>query len=274
MAPDPALTPRVAKIAEGIHVRLAVDNIAWIDLGDGILVIDALEQPELEEEVFAAIASTAGAGAGVAEKPVRYVLNTHGHYDHTALNEAFVRRWQAQVISQPSAALPKEGRWFEGPRRKVLMQPLPGCHTAEDCIVWAPGEVGGAGPGERILFVGDIFGWGLIPSTRLDDKTARVLVAGYERLIAMDPAVVVPGHGPLCGPAELKRWIVYFRWLVGQVLAAVAAGKSESDIRAAVRPPDDMKSWWRFAKWKHEDSVTRVMAAVRNERLTAVPRNE
>jgi cyclase len=261
MAPDPALTPHVAKIAEGIYVRLAVDNLAWIDLGDCLLVIDALEEAHLEAEVFAAIASTAAPGE--PPKPVRYVLNTHGHYDHVALNEAFVRRWNAQVIVQPSAALPQEGRWFEGPMRKVLMQPFPGCHTAEDCIIWAPGE--------RVLFTGDIFGWGLIPSTRLDDKTARLLVESYQRLIAFDPAVVVPGHGPTCGRAELARWIEYFRWLVGRVLAAAAAGKNEAEIRAEVRPPDDMKSWWRFAKWKHEDSVTRVMAAIRNQRLTAVP---
>jgi glyoxylase-like metal-dependent hydrolase (beta-lactamase superfamily II) len=255
MKNDPALTPRVAKIAEGLFVRLAVDNIAWIDLGDGLLVVDALEQPELEEEVLAAIASTAG------ERPVRYVLNTHGHHDHVALNEAFRRRWGAQIVCQPAARLPKEGRWFQGPRRKVLMQPMGGCHTAEDCVVWSPQD--------RALFVGDIFGWGLIPSTRLDDRTARLLVETYEKLIAFDPQAVIPGHGPLCGKAELARWVEYFRWLKDQAARACAAGRSGAEVRRAVAPPADMKTWWRFLDWKHEDSVSRVLSAVRSGRLKA-----
>jgi cyclase len=257
MERDPALTPRVVTVADGIHIRLAVDNMAWIDLGDSALVVDALEQPELEGEVFAAIAATLG------PTPVRWVLNTHSHDDHTALNEAFRRRWDAKIVSQPAADLPKEGRWFEGTRRKVLMQPFPGCHTAEDCIVWAPAK--------RVLFVGDIFGWGLVPSTRLDDRMASFLVESYQRLIAMDPRVVVPGHGPVCGRGELQRWTEYFRWLVEGVLAATASGGDDATIRAAVAPPDDMKGWWRFLDWKHEDSVSRVMSAVRNGRLTAAP---
>ena len=262
MENDPALTPRVAKIADGIFVRLAVDNIAWIDLGDGLLVVDALEQPELEAEVFAAIAKTA---AGGSEKPVRFVLNTHGHYDHVALNEAFLRRWGAEIVCQPAAKLPPEGRWFGGPRRKVLMQPMGGCHTAEDCIVWSPAD--------RALFVGDIFGWGLVPSTRLDDETARLLVGTHRKLIAFDPLVVIPGHGPLCGKGELARWVEYFRGLVEAALRASAAGKGDADardaqVRKGLGPPEDMKTWWRFLDWKHEDSVTRVMSAVRSGRLS------
>ena len=258
MKNDPALTPRVAKIAEGLFVRLAVDNIAWIDLGDGLLVVDALEQPELEGEVFAAIARTAGGGSG--EKGVRFVLNTHGHYDHVALNEAFRRRWGAEVVCQPAAKLPKEGRWFAGPRRKVLMQPMGGCHTEEDCIVWSPQD--------RVLFAGDIFGWGLVPSTGLDDRTACLLVETYRKLIALGPSVVIPGHGPLCGSAELARWVEYFRGLIEKALRASAAGSSDAQVRNLLAPPEDMKSWWRFLDWKHEDSVTRVMSAVRSGRLS------
>lgn len=268
MENDPALTPRVERIAEGVFVRLAVDNMAWIDLGDSAVVVDALEQPELEGEVFAAIESTwRGQDARDTDSTtfggVRYVLNTHGHYDHVALNDAFRRRWGAEVIGQPAAGLPPQGRWFEGPRRKLLMLPLPGCHTQEDCVVWLPED--------KVLFVGDIFGWGLVPATRLDDKVARLLVAAYERLIAFGPKVVVPGHGPLCGEKELRRWVEYFRWLVAQVVRARAEGLDDARTRQAAAPPDDMKHWWRFLDWKHEDSLTRTMAAVRSGRLKCVP---
>ena len=247
---DPAETPEVKTIADGVHVRVAVDNIAWVDMGEYVLVVDALEQPELAEEVFAAIAAT------VPGKPVRYVINTHSHYDHVALNEAFIKRFHADIISQATASIPAEGRWFEGSRRRALMLPMPGCHTDEDCIVWIPGD--------RVLFVGDIFGWGLVPLVRnLRKDTARLLVATYTRLMEFDALAVIPGHGPLCTSEHLKRWVEYFGWLVEEVSEACSSGKKDSDIMRSVMPPEDMKTWWRFTQWKHEDSLSKVLKAVR-----------
>jgi glyoxylase-like metal-dependent hydrolase (beta-lactamase superfamily II) len=237
-------------VGDGFYVRQAVDNIAWIDLGDCGLVVDALEQPELEGEVFRAIASTLG------EKPVRYLLNTHTHYDHVALNRAFQRRWGTEIVNQSTSRIGRDGRWFQGPRRKVQMLPMPGCHTDEDCVVWVPED--------RALFVGDIFGWGLIPlSAGLNARTARLLVDTHQRLIAFDAAVVIPGHGPVCSTAELRRWVEYFRWLHEQVSRACQAGKSDSQIAREVAPPADMQTWWRFLLWKHEDSLGKVIQAVR-----------
>ena len=70
MTADPAETPTIVTVADGLFVRQAVDSMGWIDLGEYAVVVDALEQPELEEEVFETIASTIG------DRPIRYVLNT------------------------------------------------------------------------------------------------------------------------------------------------------------------------------------------------------
>ena len=251
---DPVEEARLVSVAEGFYVRVAVDNIAWIDLGGAALVVDALEQAHLAGEVFDAIDATLGS------MPVRWVLNTHTHGDHTALNEAFRRRG-AEIVNQRTAPLGAEGRWFEGPRRRVHMFPTPGCHTAEDCCVWAPGE--------KALFVGDIFGWGLIPlSAALNEESFRLLTDTYARLIGFEAATVVPGHGPVCTTAELTRQVEYYRWLIEQAAAAVAAGKSDSQIVADVAGPADMTGWWRFEQWKHADSLAKVLAAVRAGRLT------
>jgi cyclase len=250
MATDPADTPKMVTVGEGFHVRQAVDNIAWIDLGEYALVVDALEQPELEKEVFAAIRSTLG------EQPVRYLLNTHTHGDHTALNAAFQRRFGTEIVNLRTGRIPPEGRWFEGPRRRVLMLPLPGCHTGEDCVVWVPQD--------KALFVGDIFGWGLINLSRpLNDETARLLTDTYGRMIEFEAAVVIPGHGPLCTTAELKRFVEYLHWLAWQVAQARAAGSSDAQIMQETAPPEDMKTWWRFLAWKHEDSLGKVLRAAR-----------
>jgi len=253
MVTDPD-TPKLITVAEGFCVRQEVDNIAWIDLGGCAVVVDALEHAELEGEVLGLIARTLG------DAPVRYVLNTHTHYDHTALNEAFRRRG-AEIVNQGTASIPPDGRWFEGTKRKVLMLPLPGCHTDEDCVVRVEPE--GA------LFTGDIFGWGLIPSGGLDDAMADRLLETYRRMIDFGAETVVPGHGPLCATAELKRWVEYFRWLRRQVGAAIAAGKGDREIRKQLPPPDDMRHWWRFLDWKHEDSLGKVLGAVRSGALSA-----
>lgn len=254
MTADPAETPTIVTVGEGFQVRQAVDNIAWIDLGGYAVVVDALEQPHLADEVFEAI------GAALGETPVRYVLNTHTHGDHVALNGAFQRRYGAEIINHRTSPVGPEGRWFEGPRRRVQMLHMPGCHTAEDCVVWVPAD--------RALFVGDIFGWGLIElSAALTRQTAALLVETHRRLIDFDAAVVIPGHGPVCTTAELQRWIEYFQWLQDRCRDACAADKADAEITAEIAPPDDMTGWWRFVQWKHADSLGKVLRAVRNGAL-------
>ena len=245
---DPCETAKIIPVADGLFVRQAVDNMAWMDLGDYAVVVDALEQGELEGEVFAAIRKTMG------DKKVRYVLNTHTHYDHVALNGAFQNRYGAEIVNAETRRIADDGVWFEGPRRRVLLLPMPLCHTAEDCVVRVEPD--------KALFVGDIFGWGLIPRD-LGRGTAELLVNTYNRLIEFGASTVVPGHGPICATAELKRWVDYFNWLRATIGRACAAGTSDSQIRRETPPPDDMRTWWRFLQWKHEDSVSKVLAAAR-----------
>jgi len=257
MPNDPANTPTIVAVAEGLHVRQAVDTIGWVDLGGAAVVVDALEDARLEAEVFAAIAETLG------DVPVRYLVNTHCHGDHVALNAAFARRG-AEVINQRAAPVGPEGRWLAGTRRRVQILPMPGCHTDEDVVVWSPDD--------RAIFVGDIFGWGLINLTgRLTDASADGIVRTHERVIAFDATTVICGHGPLCTTNELRRWVAYFRQLIADVAAAVAAGRTDEQIAAEAAPPADMADWWRFRQWKHADSVGKVLSAVRAGRVTREP---
>jgi len=80
---------------------------------------------------------------------------------------------------------------------------------------------------------------------------------------------VVPGHGPVCGTGELVRWVEYFDWLLETVAELAGAGKSDSEITAAVTPPEDMRGWWRFEAWKHADAVSKVLTSARRGVLGA-----
>ncbi len=252
---DPAETAKIVSVANGLFVRQAIDNMAWIDLGEYAVVVDALEQRELADEIFAAIRSSLG------EKQVRYLLNTHTDHDHMALNAAFERRFGTEIVNQRSGRIPAEGRWFEGPLRRVLMLPMPGCHSDGDCVIWVPDA--------RALFVGDIFGWGLIPTgSDVRTETVQRLEDTYGRLVDFAADVVIPGHGPLCTTAELKRWAEYLIWLRDEISRACSEGRTDRKIKRAITAPEDMRTWWRFTLWKHEDSVSKVLNAIRSGQLS------
>lgn len=243
-------TPKILQPAPGVWVRQEIDNLAWIDLGEDVLVVDALEQAACGPEVLAAIAETTGG------KRVRTVVNTHTHHDHVALNGLFAERFGAQIVNARTRSLPEDGLDLGSASRPVWVRPMPGCHTSEDCIVHLPDD--------GVLFVGDIFGWGLIPWDRpLDRAKADHILATYERLAALEANTVVPGHGPLCSTGELRRWMRYFTELIAAVQAARADGATRREIRdESIAPPADMAYWWRFLQWKHEDSVRKVSQAV------------
>jgi len=247
--PENPDTPKLLHPTPGVTVRQEIDNMGWVDMGDHVLIIDALEQANTEGDVLTAIEAT------TKSKPVKTVLNTHTHYDHVALNPVFEQKLGAVVVNARTDILPAEGRWFEGPERRALLLPLPDCHTAEDCVVWLPAD--------KTLFTGDIFGWGLIPwERRLTQAKADHILTTYDRLIAFGAECVVPGHGPVLSTAELQRWVTYFNWLVQNVRDFCKRGVDATAIPDLLVPPDDMSDWWRFREWKHDDSLKKVLSAV------------
>ncbi len=251
-------SPAIVRAAPGVFVRVAVDVMGWADMGSWTLAVDALEQPELADEVFRAMADSAG-----HDKPPRLLLNTHLHADHTALNPAFQERFGTEIINARTRTLPPDGQEFTGDNgRRVRMIPLPGCHTDDDCVVWFPDD--------RVLFAGDLFNWGIIPWDRpLDSAKFALLRETYRQLIALGAETVVPGHGPLATGAELRRQLAYYEWLPFVIRNALAGGCAEAEIvdGGAIPPPDDMCGWWRFTMWKHRDSLKKACRAIRLGRL-------
>ncbi|MFQ6097877.1 MAG: MBL fold metallo-hydrolase [Armatimonadota bacterium] len=244
----------VREIAKHVWVREAVDNCTWALVDDFVVIVDALEESRLASEVLGAIGKT-------ARKPVRYLVNTHWHGDHTACNTAFAEAG-ATVIAHDSAGTAAkragDGRpdltfdatlTIRGGSRRVVLRDAAGTHTPGDIIVcfeWT-----------RVVCVGDLFGWGLIPLTRITDEQTERILRIVQRVISLDPEIVVPGHGPRATTAHLRRWIEYFEWLLDEVPKLKAAGKSVREIQDALPMPDDMTDWWRF-DWKHPHNVEQV----------------
>ncbi|MCK5803195.1 MAG: MBL fold metallo-hydrolase [Lentisphaeria bacterium] len=250
---DPDI-PKLLQPAAGVCVRQEIDNIAWLELDGEILVVDALEQPSCEREVLEAIAETTG------DKRVRWVVNTHTHYDHIALNSVFQERFGAEIVNLETVDIPAEGLWLGDGEHRVQVVPMTGCHTATDCVVHAPWA--------NTLLVGDIFGWGLVPwDLPLDTEKLEHIFATYARLIDYGAETVVPGHGPLCSTKELERWVSYVKELVVAAVLIRDEGVPRAEARDRFVPPPDMADWWRFVQWKHEDTVMKITQSVYRGKL-------
>jgi len=248
-------TAQIIKLADGLFVRQEVDNLTWADMGEYAVVVDALEQPHLEREVFDAIRSTIG------EKQISYVLNTHMHYDHVALHPAFIGRG-AQIVVQKRGVRENEPNFItfadswehSGTKRAVSMHWLGGCHTAEDSVIYFPDD--------GVLCIGDLFSWGLITGNPNRAGLKDALLDRYEKMIAFNARVVVPGHGPLATTDHLRRWVAYYAELSEAVAEKKRAGRTVDEVKRELPPPVDMREWWRFVEWKHDTNTARVYASL------------
>src|SRR5262249_49933834 len=92
---------RVFEVARGVFIRNGVDNCVWADLGDGVVTIDALEDPGMAPVIQSDIARTVG-------KPMKWLINTHWHGDHIACNPAWAAAGATVIAHESVGAATKE----------------------------------------------------------------------------------------------------------------------------------------------------------------------
>jgi cyclase len=90
---------QIKPVAPGVYAAIAQAhrpenaNSAIILLEDGVLVVDAASTPSSAQQLISQIRT-------LTDMPVKYVVNTHFHWDHYWGNEAFVRTWpDVEIIS-------------------------------------------------------------------------------------------------------------------------------------------------------------------------------
>ncbi|MBO1332630.1 MBL fold metallo-hydrolase [Streptomyces sp. VRA16 Mangrove soil] len=181
--------------------------------------------------------------------PPRVLVNTHFHGDHTFGN-AFVGGSDAVIVAHEkartemaAAGLGLAGLWPDvewggisvtlphltyedrlvlhlDDRRAELLHVGP-AHTTNDTVVWLPHE--------RVLFAGDVLMSGCTPFVLMG--SVRGSLRAVERLRALDPLLVVGGHGPVCGPEVLDETAAYLRRI--QQLAADGAKAGLTPLQTA-----------------------------------------
>lgn len=184
--------------------------------------------------------------------PVKTVVNTHYHYDHTRgndlypgaarvahravpslMNETDGEYWASHAGGVPRLedAVPDEGRTLRvGVHELRLVHPAP-AHTRGDLYVFLPRE--------NIVATGDIVFNGYYPFMDQPEGGTSIpgMVTAIREMVRDHPdATFLPGHGPLAKAADLVRYADYLEALDRDVTSAQRQGWTEDQAARRVRP--------------------------------------
>ncbi len=272
--------PQLVTVAQGVHAWIGAggdSNAGAIDTPDGLLVIDAQQYPRLARQFRDALRQATGG------KPLRALINTHCHLDHTAGNVVFADLpilAHEKTLSAMEAGLgPRSGdHWtitdFATKLRMLFGQNImelvpdgdpaqawfkqrislpdydtvtiaPPTQTFADQFTFHPNEtvyLDYWGPAHcdgdivvyleksKVIFLGDLLFHGRFPW--LGDCDLDGWIDRLARVLTLDIAVVVPGHGVPTDLKEVARFRDMLIALRAAVDQAIREGKSED---AAVR---------------------------------------
>ena len=239
-----AVELRVERVAPGVAVLFGRgSNIALSYGADGNILVDDQYAP-LTPRILAAVAS-------VNPGPVRFVINTHWHGDHTGGNENLAetgtlvvahenvrtRMAMEQVVrgervpASPAGALPVitfgQGLSFHLNGDEVRIFHVDDAHTDGDVLVfWHSANV---------LHMGDTFFNGMLPFIDLDsggsiDGLLNALLIAIHR--ADENTVIVPGHGPLARLPDLIAYRQRLQAVRDRVYRELESGRSLEQVQA------------------------------------------
>jgi cyclase len=258
-APSPAqeLGPHFKKIKDGIHVYAANpqdSNCTIIVTQEGAVLIDSGHNPPDSHAVLKAVKQ-------LTPLPVRFLINTEPHADHTTghfvfsppaiivaaagAGESMRRahnpdRFAQQMTPELKAAL--EGYRLVTPHveytdrmtlnvgeRTFELRYLKNVHSESDSAIWLAKE--------RVLFAAASVSVkrfnNLRPFVSIPDTLAAIRM-----MRALDPEVVIPGHGAPGTAQILDDTERYYNLLLERVRQMVQQGRTLEQIKAELKMPE------------------------------------
>ncbi len=266
---------RSTQLARGVHMLQGSGGNIGVSVGDdAVFLVDDQFAP-LTPKILAAIAA-------ITPKPVRFVLNTHWHFDHTGGNENLGRAG-ALVVAQenvrkrmsteqfiealnrreppsPRDALPvvtfTDAVTFHINGDSVVATHVPPAHTDGDAIVHFVKS--------NVIHMGDVFHNAGLPFVdRSSGGSIDGVLATADRVLGIANAEtrIIPGHGPVADRARLKAWRDAVATARDRVRAAVAAGQTVEQVLAAKITEPYAKDWpgghERFVRILHQELSAR-----------------
>ncbi|MBA2397966.1 MAG: MBL fold metallo-hydrolase [Bradyrhizobium sp.] len=232
-------------------------NITVAVAKSGIIMIDGQFAP-LHDKIKAAIST-------FSNLPIKYLINTHYHGDHTGGNEAFAKDG-ATIVSDinvkirlaegttngltgvknpPAAAGALPTKTYAGgvlkirlPGRVADLRHIANAHTDGDTYVWFKSA--------NVLSTGDTFTNGRYPNIDFaQGGNIKGMIAAADAYLKLTNAKsrIVPGHGPIADKAVLTECRAMLVTARDRMAKLVKEGKSEDDVVAA-KPFADLDKKW------------------------------
>ena len=233
---------QVTKVAGSVYMLKGAGGNIGASVGeDGIVIVDDQFAP-LADKIQAAL-------KGITDKPVRFVINTHWHYDHTGGNPYF--RKQGTIIAQDNVRerLEKGGTLLGESVKPAAPEDLPIITFDHELSVHLNGEdiraihfPHGHTDGDSVIFftksnvvhMGDDFVTYGFPFIDLESGgSVRGMLAACEKVLATLPpdTKLIPGHGGLSTVADLKPYVAMLKETTARVQKGIRDGKSADDMK-------------------------------------------
>ena len=239
---------RVERIAPGVAVLFGAGGNIGLSYGeDGNIIVDDQFAP-LTDKIAAAVAT-------LDRDPVRFVINTHWHFDHTGGNENFGKRGAVILAHDNVRARMSTEQFLAAMNQKVPASPkdaLPvvtfadgvtlhlngdtlhvihvaNAHTDGDSLVhWQKANV---------LHMGDTFfhraSFPFVDLSSGGSIDGVIAAANRGLQIARPGTRIIPGHGPVASRAELVGYRDMLVDVRGKVAAGIKAKRTLAQIKAS-----------------------------------------
>ncbi len=272
-AQSPAI--ETTRLSDTVHMLRGKGGNIAVSVGvDGVIMID--------DQFAPASKIIADAIRAIDDRPVRFVVNTHWHGDHTGGNKNF-KALGATIVAHDNVRAEMIGRWFKDANGKFVASDalpaitfkdrisfhlngetieiikVPASHTDGDAVVHFTGS--------DVLHMGDVFFNGLytfFDGTSGGRFSGMIEALGIGLQIAGPDTKVVPGHGPLGNRDDLQRHHDHLKVIHQRVADAIADGVSMADF-IAMRPTGDLEQAFGegYKVMKAEDFLKRVYVDMR-----------
>lgn len=202
-------------------------NVAAYVTPQGVILIDDKFEQD-HDEILSKVQS-------VTDRPIKYVLNTHQHGDHTGGNEKLLgsaeiiiqRNARANMVKGKMPGVPRisftdETEVFLG-GKEVIAHHFGRGHTNGDAAIYFPDL--------KVVHTGDLCVIGGSPFIDYSaGGSALEWVETIDKILQWDFDTVIPGHGPVSKRADLLAFRNNFEKMRTSVTSALRSGKGKDDV--------------------------------------------
>lgn len=228
------------KLSDNVFVLFGAGGNIGVSVGDdGVFVIDDQFAP-LSEKILAEIKT-------LSDKPLKFLVNTHWHGDHTGGNENMTKAGATIIAhnnvktrllnprrdgsSNPKEALPvitfKEQLYITINGEPVGVFHVANAHTDGDAMLYFTES--------NILHTGDTYFKGRYPYIDLNSGgSVNGYIEAVKRgfILVDDRTKIIPGHGTIANKEDYRTFLKMLETLKANISQAIAEGKTEDEVKA------------------------------------------